>query len=81
MMFSRSALDAQGNPTTVLTSMDDMMKVPEVSKECNADSCTGPAKKWCAQCHAVKYCGRDCQIADWKVGTRQFTQGCLSPCS
>eukprot|EP00953_Heterococcus_sp_UTEX-ZZ885_P020869 11681-Heterococcus_DN1.PRE.1 len=50
--------------------MEEVVKVKEQSTPsgCNAAGCSKTAKKWCAQCHAVKYCSRECQLLDWKAG-------------
>jgi MYND finger len=69
LRWQRPALDAQGNLTTVVRSAADIFedKKQPTPTECNAASCINTAKKWCAQCHAVKYCSRECQLLDWKV--------------
>jgi hypothetical protein len=33
---------------------------------------TGCPLKACSKCKTTKYCGRDCQLADWKAGHKNF---------
>ena len=32
---------------------------------CGAGGAGGAAPRACSGCHAVRYCSRDCQLADW----------------
>jgi MYND finger len=73
-----NSLDAQGNPTAVCKTVKDVVNEKEqpTPSECNAASCAQTGTKWCAQCHAVKYCSRECQVLDWKVSSYCAVRTC-----
>ena len=40
---------------------------------CYAAGCQKPGTKPCSRCHIARYCGRECQLADW---ARRHKHGC-----
>lgn len=41
---------------------------PRAGAPTRCHTCGAPTKLECARCHARRYCGKDCQLADWRAG-------------
>lgn len=53
------------NPQAVLKALREKCSNPKCAKTSGE---LGVVLRDCSVCHAVKYCGRECQLHDWKEG-------------
>lgn len=53
---------------------------PTLIVGCRNSECANEGKLFCSKCHKVQYCGKECQIADWRVHKVYCKHmGCVQP--